>query len=379
MKNERRGPLTGLKIVEFAGIGPAPFCASLLADMGADVIRIDRADQAGNPPDLLTRGRRSVALNLKDPASIEVCLALLERADALIEGFRPGVMERLGLGPDVVLARNPKLAYGRMTGWGQTGPLAQTAGHDINYIALSGALAAIGTQEQPVPPLNLAGDFGGGSLYLGLGLLAAVLHARQTGCGQVIDCSMVEGAASLMGLYYEFHAAGQWGERATNLLDGGAHFYVPYRCADGKWICIGAIEPQFYALLIEKLGLASSVDLAKQNDPAEWPAMKAKLAELIATRTRDEWCRLLEGTDACVAPILDLAEAPLHPHNLARGTFVEIDGQLQPGVAPRFSATPGQAGRKPACVGADSEAVLAEWGIPERAIAQVKVSPRPQR
>jgi alpha-methylacyl-CoA racemase len=359
----RSGPLTGLKIVEFAAIGPAPFAGQLLADLGADIIRIDRAERAGDAPGVLSRGRRSVALDLKNPASVETCLALLERADALIEGFRPGVMERLGLGPAVALARNPALIYARMTGWGQTGPLAHAAGHDINYISLSGVLHSIGTLDAPVVPLNLAGDFGGGSLYLGLGILAGVLNARATGQGQVVDCSMVEGSASLMAMFYELHADGRWGDRAGNLLDGGAPFYGPFRCADGKWVSIGSLEPQFYALLLDKLGLRDDPGMASQNDRAQWPLMRRTIAAVIATRTRDAWCALMEGSDVCFAPVLDLHEAPAHPHNVARGSFVEVDGHAVPGVVPRFSVTPGQLTRAPRQIGADTASALADWGV----------------
>ena len=359
----RSGPLTGVRIVEFAAIGPAPFAGQLLADLGADIIRIERAERAGDKPGVLSRGRRSVALDLKQPAAIETCLALLERADASIEGFRPGVMERLGLGPTVALARNSKLVYARMTGWGQTGPLAQAAGHDLNYIALSGAAHAIGTAEAPVPPLNLVGDFGGGSLFLAMGLLAGVLNARASGVGQVVDVSMVEGSASLMSMFYEMHAGGRWGERGSNFLDGAAPFYNPFRCADGKWISLGSIEPQFYALMLDKLGLKDTLDLATQNDRSLWPETRRTIAATIATRTRDEWCALMEGSDVCFAPILDLDEAPRHPHNVARGSFVEVDGHMLPGPAPRFSATPGATTRAPQAVGADTASALADWGV----------------
>ncbi|MEP6873773.1 MAG: CaiB/BaiF CoA-transferase family protein [Burkholderiales bacterium] len=359
----RRGPLSGVRIVEFAAIGPAPFAGQLLADLGADIIRIDRSERAGDKPGVLSRGRRSVALDLKKPSAIETCLALLERADASIEGFRPGVMERLGLGPLVAFARNPKLVYARMTGWGQTGPLAQAAGHDLNYIALSGAAHAIGTPDAPVPPLNLVGDFGGGSLFLGVGLLAGVLNARASGVGQVVDVSMVEGAASLMSMFYEMHAGGRWGERGSNLLDGAAPFYSPFRCADGKWISLGSIEPQFYALMLDKLGLKDRLDPATQNDRSLWPETRRTIAATIATRTRDEWCALMEGSDVCFAPILDMDEAPRHPHNIARGSFVEVDGHMLPGPAPRFSRTPGATGRAPASIGADTASALADWGV----------------
>src|SRR3982750_2441573 len=286
----RQGPLTGLKIVEFAGIGPGPFCGMLLSDLGADVVRIDRkGGRGGAPSDVTSRGRRSVALDLKSPAAIEACLKLFEKADVVFEGFRPGVMERLGLGPDVALNRNPKLVYGRMTGWGQTGPYANAAGHDMNYIAITGALHAIGTDEKPVPPLNLVGDFGGGALSLASGLLAGVIQARETGQGQVVDCAMTDGSASLMAMFYGFKASGMWKEeRRQNLLDGGAHFYDTYQCKDGKWVSIGSIEPQFYALLLEKTAIADPA-FAKQMDRAAWPSLHEKLAALIATRTRDEW------------------------------------------------------------------------------------------
>jgi alpha-methylacyl-CoA racemase len=359
----RSGPLAGIRIVEFAAIGPAPFAGQLLADLGADIIRIDRADRAGEQPGVLSRGRRSVALDLKSPAAIETCLAMLERADASIEGFRPGVMERLGLGPAEALARNPKLVYTRMTGWGQTGPLALAAGHDLNYISLSGAAHAIGTPEAPVLPLNLVGDFGGGSLYLGLGLLAGVLNARATGTGQVVDVSMVEGSASLMSMFYEMRAGGRWGERGSNFLDGAAPFYNPFRCADGKWISLGSIEPQFYALMLDKLGLRDTLSAATQNDRGLWPETRHTIAEVIATRTRDEWCALMEGSDVCFAPILDMAEAPKHPHNVARGSFVELDGHMLPGPAPRFSVTPGRLTRAPTAIGADTASALADWGV----------------
>ncbi len=359
----RSGPLAGMRIVEFAAIGPAPYAGQLLADLGADILRIDRAELAGQRPGLLSRGRRSVALDLKNAASIETCLALLERADAAIEGFRPGVMERLGLGPAVALARNPKLVYARMTGWGQTGPLARAAGHDLNYISLSGAAHAIGTTEAPVPPLNLVGDFGGGSLFLGMGLLAGVLHARATGAGQVVDVAMVEGSASLMSLFYELRAEGRWGERGANFLDGAAPFYNPFRCADGRWISLGSIEPQFYALLLDKLGLRGSLSIETQNDCSLWPETRRTIAATIATRTRDEWCALMEGSDVCFAPILDMAEAPNHPHNVARGSFVEVDGHMLPGPAPRFSLTPGRMTRAPESIGADTASALADWGV----------------
>jgi alpha-methylacyl-CoA racemase len=360
----RQGPLLGLKIVEFAGIGPGPFCGMLLSDLGADVVRIDRlGGRGGAPSDVTARGRRSVALDLKAPAAIETALQLIDRADAVFEGFRPGVMERLGLGPDVALARNPKLVYGRMTGWGQFGPYAQAAGHDINYIALTGALHAIGPAEKPVPPLNLVGDFGGGALYLAFGLLAGVIHARATGQGQVIDCAMTDGAASLMSMFYGMSASGMWADaRQANLLDGAAQFYDTYECADGKWISLGSIEPQFYALLLEKAGLSDPALLAQMNR-AEWPALKAQVAAAIKAKTQDEWCEIMDATDVCFAPVLSLAEAPKHPHNAARKTFVEVAGVTQPAPAPRFSATPGAITGPPPAIGAHTAEVLAEWGV----------------
>ena len=368
-----QGPLSGLKVLEFAGLGPAPFCGMLLSDLGAEVMRIDRKGGDDGAPDLVTgRGRRSVALDLKSPAAVEACLTLMESADAVFEGFRPGVMERLGLGPEPALARNRRLVYGRMTGWGQTGPYAQAAGHDINYIAITGALAAIGTADKPTPPLNLVGDFGGGALYLAFGLLAGVIHARQTGRGQVIDCAMSDGAASLMAMFYGFKAAGLWGEgRAANLLDGGAHFYDTYRCADGRWISIGAIEPRFYQLLLEKTGITDP-QFQRQMDREAWPALRDKLAARFALKTRDDWCVLLGGADVCFAPVLSMDEAPAHPHNLARSTFVEVAGVRQPAPAPRFSATPGAIQGPPPKIGADNDRALADWGFSTEAIAALR-------
>jgi alpha-methylacyl-CoA racemase len=359
------GPLSGIRIVEFAGIGPGPFCGMLLADLGADIIRIDRkgARTGGEPTNTTFRGRRSIALDLKNAQAVELCLSLVEKADALFEGFRPGVMERLGLGPDAALARNPRLVYGRMTGWGQTGPLAQAAGHDLNYLSLSGAAHAIGPAEKPVPPLNIVGDFGGGSLYLAMGLLAGIISARGTGRGQVVDAAIVEGAASLMTMFYGLRTTGRWkDERAVNVLDGGAHFYNTYRCADGKWISLGPIEPQFYALLREKAGLEDSVfDAQMQRDA--WPELTAKLADVIAGKTQAEWCARLEGTDVCFAPVLGLDDAPQHPHNTARGTFVEVAGVVQPGPAPRFSETPGAIQGPPPQIGEHNSSAPRDWGI----------------
>jgi alpha-methylacyl-CoA racemase len=369
------GPLSGLKIVEFAGIGPGPFCGMLLSDLGADVVRIDRKGGGrGSKFDVTARGRRSVALDLKTPEAVEACLTLLERADAAFEGFRPGVMERLGLGPEVALKRNLKLVYGRMTGWGQFGPLAQAAGHDINYIALTGGLAATGTAEKPVPPLNLVGDFGGGALYLAFGLLAGVIHARATGEGQVIDCAMTDGSASLMSMFYGMLASGAWREgRSANLLDGGAHFYDTYQCKDDQWVSLGSIEPQFYALLLEKAGL-DDPQFKLQMSRDDWPELKSKLAAVIKTKTRDEWTSLMEGTDVCFAPVMGLKEAATHPHNAARQTFVTIDGVVQPAPAPRFSATPGAIQAPPPAIGADNEAALADWGFAPDAIEALQAA-----
>lgn len=370
-----QGPLKGIKVVEFAGLGPAPFCGMLLSDLGADVIRIDRRDTRPAVPHQVTqRGRRSVALNLKDPRATELCLDLMSKAEIVFEGFRPGVMERLGLGPDVAMARNPKLVYGRMTGWGQTGPLAQAAGHDINYIAITGALHAIGTKERPVPPLNLIGDFGGGSLYLALGLLSAVIHARATGKGQVVDAAMVDGAASLMSYFYGFRAEGvHTAERGANRLDGGAHFYDVYKCKDGKWIALGSIEPQFYALLREKAGLTDPAFDA-QMDRKRWPELKAKIEAVFATKTRDEWCAIMESTDVCFAPVLEIDEAPRHPHNVERRAFVEVAGVIQPAPAPRFSETPGAVQGPPPGIGAHNIACLQDWGFARETIETLKTN-----
>jgi alpha-methylacyl-CoA racemase len=334
------GPLAGTRIVEFAGIGPGPFACMMLADMGAEVVTLDRVGAKKNLKSVAGRGRKVVGLDLKDKASIAKVLDLLNHADALIEGFRPGVMERLGLGPELVLAKNPKLVYGRMTGWGQEGPLAQAAGHDINYISVTGALAAIGTAEKPVPPLNLVGDFGGGALYLVVGVLAALLEASKSGKGQVVDAAMCDGAASLMSMFFDLAAAGRWVEgREQNFLDGGAHFYGIYECSCGHFISIGSIEPQFYALLRQHAGLTDA-DFDAQMDRKAWPALREKLTEVFKSKTREDWCKLMEGTDICFAPILTMAEAPKYPHNAARKIFVERHGVTQPAPAPRFSRTP---------------------------------------
>ncbi|HET7124763.1 MAG TPA: CaiB/BaiF CoA-transferase family protein [Bradyrhizobium sp.] len=334
------GPLTGTRIVEFAGIGPGPFACMMLADMGAEVVTLDRVGARKNLKSVAGRGRKVVELDLKDKAAIAQVLDLLGHADGLIEGFRPGVMERLGLGPDVVMARNPRLVYGRMTGWGQEGPLAQAAGHDINYISVTGALAAIGTKEKPVPPLNLVGDFGGGALYLVVGVLAALLEAKKSGEGQVVDAAMCDGAASLMSMFFDMAAAGRWTEaRESNFLDGGAHFYCVYQCACGNFISIGSIEPQFYALLRQHAEL-SDAEFDAQMDRKAWPSLRQRLVDVFKTKTRDEWCKIMEGTDVCFAPVLTMSEAPEHPHMAARKIFVSRQGVTQPAPAPRFSRTP---------------------------------------
>ncbi len=357
------GPLRGLRVLEFAGIGPAPFCGMLLSDLGADVLRIDRPGAQYDHFAIETRGRRSLVLDLKAPAARDTALQLIGKADALIEGFRPGVMERLALGPDVALKRNPRLVYGRMTGWGQTGPNAARAGHDIDYVALSGALHGIGPAAKPVPPLNLVGDFGGGALYLAMGVLAALRHVDRTGEGQVIDCAMSDGSISLMSLLYGHYARGTWrDERESNLIDGGAHFYNTYRCQDGEWIAIGAIEPQFYAILVAQLGEAGAA-LANRQAPTDWSELTQRLVELFATRPRADWCRLLEHCDACFAPVLSMADAPKHPHNQARGAFTEVDGVTQPAPAPKFSRTPGAVQAAPRAAGEGGFDALREWGV----------------
>ncbi len=370
------GPLQGLRVIELASIGPGPMCAMLLADMGADVVRVDRTEPSGLgvPIDkrfeVTGRSRRSVALDLKNPAGRDAVLRLVERADVLIEGFRPGVAEKLGLGPGDCHARNPRLVYGRMTGFGQTGPLAQAAGHDLNYIALTGALDAIGPAgAKPVPPLNLVGDYGGGALYLAMGLLAALHERQSSGCGQVVDAAMVDGAASLMSIFYGLHAGGRWGEpRGENLLDGGAPFYDTYETADGRHVSIGALEPKFFAELVQRIGLDARF-VARQYDRRAWPELRAALAAALRSKTRAEWCALLEGTDACFAPVLSLDEAPAHAHAAARGGFVELDGVVQPGPAPRFSRSGSRTPQPPPAVGAHTDALLAEAGFSAAEIA----------
>ncbi len=359
------GPLNGLTVVEMAGIGPGPFCAMMLADLGADVIRIDRLAPGflGGGGTIIDRGRRTIALDLKKPGATDIVLRLLDRADALLEGFRPGVMERLGLGPDECLARNPRLVYGRMTGWGQDGPLAQAAGHDLNYIAITGALHAMGHADRPpTPPLHLVGDMGGGAMMLAFGVLCGLLEAGRTGRGQVVDAAICDGASLLASAYHGKLQDGGWiNQRQSNMLDGGAHFYGCYACADGKYVSIGAIEPQFYRLLLERCGI-DDPDFQQQWERAQWPQLRAKLAGIIAGRTREQWCALLEGTDACFAPVLDFEEAPRHPHHVARNSFIETGGIVHPAPAPRLSRTPGQARAVPAA-GAHTEELLAELGL----------------
>ncbi len=374
------GPLKGVKVVEFAGIGPGPFCCMMLADMGADVIRIDRAINVGNDTqeprfNTLLRGRKNIAIDLKNAAGVETALKLCDQADILIEGFRPGVMERLGLGPDVVFKRNPKIVYGRMTGWGQDGPIAHTAGHDINYIALTGALYAVGTKEGgPIPPLNLVGDFGGGALYMVVGALAAYIEAKQSGQGQIVDTSMVEGAASLMTAFYGALASGSYvEERTANRLDGGCHHYNTYETSDGEHICIGSNEPQFYALLLENVGLADA-DLPDQADREQWPMMRDKLAAIFKTKTRAEWTEIMEQKDICFAPVLRLSEAMEHHQNVHRGSFIEIDKVRQPGPAPRFVRTPSKTPRGSAYAGEHTEEALTDWGFSGAEIKELKAS-----
>lgn len=335
------GPLHGIRIIELAGIGPGPFAGMMLADHGAEVIRIERPGARLDGRDPLLRSRRMMALDLKSAEGVARVLELAKTAHGLIEGFRPGVLERLGLGPDALHAANPALVIGRMTGWGQTGPYAQAAGHDINYIALAGALHAYGRAgEKPTPPINMVGDFGGGGMMLAFGMVSALLHAQKTGEGQVIDCAMTDGAATLMSMIWGFRANGFWrDERGVNLLDTGAHMYDSYETADAKFISIGSLEPQFYAELRARAGLADDPDFDAQMDSRQWPALKAKLTALFKTKSRDEWCTLMEMTDVCFAPVLSMAEAPAHPHNAARQTFIEVDGVMQPAPAPRYSKT----------------------------------------
>ncbi|PJK29516.1 CaiB/BaiF CoA transferase family protein [Minwuia thermotolerans] len=377
-----QGPLSGIKVVELAGIGPGPMCGMLFGDLGADVIRIDRQeaadlgiDRGSNKWDLLNRSKRSVAANLKTSEGVETVLSLVEKADILIEGMRPGVTERLGLGPDECWARNPQLVYGRVTGWGQTGPIAHAAGHDMNYIALTGALHAIGRSDSgPVPPLNLVGDFGGGALYLAFGCLAAVIEARESGNGQVVDAAMIDGASNLMTAIYGMKAAGRWKqERGSNILDTGAHFYDVYETKDGKYVSIGSIEKKFYAELLEKTGI-DPAEMSEQMNPEKWPEYSEKLGKVIRTKTRDEWTEIMEGSDVCFAPVLDMDEAPEHPHNKARETFIDIDGVVQPNAAPRFSRTPNGRPTVAPDPGQNTDEVLTEWGFTGDEIERLKAS-----
>lgn len=355
------GPLAGVRIVEFAGLGPGPFASMMLSDMGADIVTLMRGEQKqGLRGGVMMRGRRQITADLKDEACVTQVLALLDGADALIEGYRPGVMERLGFGPDLVLKRNPRLVYGRMTGWGQSGPLRNAAGHDINYISLTGALHAIGPNDRPVPPLNLVGDYGGGALYLVVGILAALLEAQKSGQGQMVDCAMCDGAASLMSLFCELSASGRWKDgRESNLLDGGAHFYGTYECQDGEFISLGSIEPQFYAELRRLAGLDDPL-YDGQMDAKNWPAMKQKMTEVFKTKTRDQWCAIMQGTDVCFAPVLSLSEAPDHPHMAERNVFVNHNGIVQPAPAPRFSRTPSAIRQT---VTDDLAGVAREWSV----------------
>jgi alpha-methylacyl-CoA racemase len=371
------GPLYGARIVEIAGIGPGPFAAMVLGDLGAEVIRVGRPGDglfgSGSPLDLLNRGKRCICVDLKTPEGVEIVLRLLQHADGVIEGFRPGVMEKLGLGPDVCLEHNPRLVFGRMTGWGQDGPMAQRAGHDINYISLAGALHPLGRAgEKPAIPLNLIGDFGGGGLLLALGVVAALFEARGSGRGQVVDSSMVDGAALLMASIYGAQQTGFWSEqRGTNLLDSGAHFYEVYETSDGEYVSIGAIEKQFYEELLERLGL-SGEELPEQMDASQWPAMKQRLTAIFKTRTRQEWCEVFQGSDACFAPVLRMSEAHEHPHNRLRGTFVDANGALQPRPAPRFSRTPTEVGSGPAKLGEHTDDILREARYSEEEILALR-------
>ncbi len=368
------GPLKGIKVVEMAGIGPGPFCAMMLSDMGAEVIRVDRLAHkgSGHRANVLNRGRRSIAVDLKNPQGVDTVKKLIDQADVVIEGFRPGVMERLGLGPEECLGRNPRLIFGRMTGWGQHGPLALAAGHDINYISIGGALGAMGHPDRPPsPPLNLVGDFGGGAMYLLAGVLAALVERASSDKGQVIDAAMTDGTASLLTPFYGMMAMGMWTtQRNDNRLDGGAHYYGSYTCSDGKHISIGSIEPQFYALLLELCGI-DDPEFLKQNEKESWASLRQKLEELFATKTQAQWCELLEGTDVCFAPVLNLAEAPQHPHNKARASFIEFEGITQPAPAPRFSRSQSGIQSAAAIAGEHSEEILRDWGFDDHTIAEL--------
>jgi alpha-methylacyl-CoA racemase len=371
------GPLDGVRVIEIASLAPAPFGCMILADLGADVLRVDRAEQSGPaapaPVDPLIRGRRSIGINLKDPSGVDLLLSLVQDADVLVEGFRPGVAERLGFGPDVCAARNPRLIFGRMTGWGQDGPLAPTAGHDIDYIAISGALAAIGRAgERPLPPVNLLGDFGGGGMLLALGILAALVERAQSGRGQVVDAAMVDGSALLTAFIYGLRAAGSWtDDRGTNLLDTGAPFYDTYTTADGGAVAVGALEPQFYAALLAGLGLADA-GLPAQHDRSGWPELRRQFTEVFAGKSRDDWAEIFAGTDACVSPVLGMGEAPGHPHAIARSAFTEVGGVTQPAPAPRFGRSPAGQPTPPPRPGADTDTVLAGLGMSAAQIGELR-------
>ncbi|TML86333.1 MAG: CoA transferase [Actinobacteria bacterium] len=381
MGTARTGPLAGLKVIELVGLGPGPFAGMLLADMGADVLRIDRVE-AGQAVDrsqpassAMNRGKWSLAVDLKQPKGVATLLRLVDRADALFEVFRPGVAERLGFGPDVCMARNPRLIYGRLTGWGQEGPYAHVAGHDIDYLALAGALEPLGRAGQPpTPPINVLADFAGGGMLLAFGVACAAFERAASGRGQVVDAAMVDGAALMLTPFYAARASGFWGPRGTNFLDTGAPFYDAYETADGEWVAVGAIEPQFYAELRSRLGLADDGDLDAQWDKEQWPVQKERLAALFRTKTRNEWCELLEHTDACFAPVLAPTEAPDHPHNRARHTFLRIDDVPQPAPAPRFSRTPATIGRPPTHSGDDDDEVLAAWGFTPAEIDELRAA-----
>lgn len=368
------GALAGLRIVEMAGLGPAPFCGMMLADHGAEVIRIARPGERPSRKNILNRSRHMIGIDVKSREGADIVRALCCDADGVIEGYRPGVMERLGLGPEPLLAANPRLVYGRMTGWGQQGPLAESAGHDINYIAVAGVLDGLGREGQkPTAPVNLLGDFGGGGLLLAFGMACALLRAHRDGRGQVIDCAMVDGSALLASMLWQFKAEGHWNEaRGTNFLDSGAHFYDSYECADGRFIALGAIEPQFYALLRERLGLADDPAFDAQFDPRSWPALKARLADIFRTRPRDEWCAMFEGSDACLAPVLSMSEAPVHPHNVFRETFVSAEEVLQPAPAPRLSRTPAAAPTMPQHDAGESESILSRLGYSADRVAELR-------
>jgi alpha-methylacyl-CoA racemase len=368
------GPLKGFKIIEIGGIGPGPLCGMMLADMGAEIIRVDRKGhkEAINTPkyNFPHRGKHSICVDLKKPRGLELLLQMVEKADALTEGFRPGVMENLGLGPEVCIGRNPRLVYGRMTGWGQKGLLSQAAGHDINYISLTGALYCIGQKDRnPPPPLNLVGDYGGGGMLLAFGLLCALLEAQNSGKGQVVDAAMIDGVAALMAIFYGMRTAGLWSDkRQDNLIDGGAPFYDTYETKDSKWISVGSLEPQFYALLLKHAGVSNDPDFQQQMDHDKWPICKEKLIRIFKAKTREEWCKLMEGTDVCFAPVLTMEESFTHPHNISRSTFTKVDDVMQPSPAPRFSRTKPEIQKSASAPGEDTEAVLVRWGFTQEQI-----------